>query len=99
MEGSCWLRALAAFAPGKLLPGTHWIGSWLDPTAVLEAKENSHLSCGESTLNFSVVQPEGYWPYCLSYPGSYFSIFLILCECYTLGYRFGTRIQAVLQWL
>jgi hypothetical protein len=60
MEGSGRLHALDAFAPEKVLPGTHCIGSWVDPTAGLEAKENSQLSCRESTLNFSVVQPESY---------------------------------------
>jgi hypothetical protein len=84
--GTGRLRVLAAFTPEKVFPCTHCIGSWVDPTAGLETKENSHLSCRESTLNFSVVQPECYWPCCLSYAGTYFSVFWILCESYTLWY-------------
>jgi hypothetical protein len=35
MEVSGQHRAPAALAPGKELPGTHWIGGWVGPTAGL----------------------------------------------------------------
>jgi hypothetical protein len=30
------LHAQAALTPGKELPGTHWIGGWMDPRAALD---------------------------------------------------------------
>jgi hypothetical protein len=32
------------FTLGKIVPGTYWIGDWVDPTAGLDAMENSKFS-------------------------------------------------------
>jgi hypothetical protein len=37
MEVSGQLHAPAALPPGKEPPGTHWIGGWVGPGAVLDA--------------------------------------------------------------
>jgi hypothetical protein len=37
MEVSSQLHAPAALPPRKRAPGTHWIGGWVGPTAVLDA--------------------------------------------------------------
>jgi hypothetical protein len=38
MEVTGQLHALAALPTGKEPPGTHWIGGWVGPRAVLDVK-------------------------------------------------------------
>jgi hypothetical protein len=37
MEVSGQLHAPVALTPGEKAPGTHWIGGWVSPRAVLDA--------------------------------------------------------------
>jgi hypothetical protein len=39
MEVSGQFHALAGFNTGETAPGTHWIGCWVDPVAVLDNVE------------------------------------------------------------
>jgi hypothetical protein len=38
LDGDEWLASRPGrFTPGERAPGTHWIGGWVDPRAVLDA--------------------------------------------------------------
>jgi hypothetical protein len=52
------LHATAALPPGKEPPGTHWIGGWVDPIAVLDAvvKRKIPNPRRESKPRTSIVQ-------------------------------------------
>jgi hypothetical protein len=52
MEESGRLRALVAFAPGKVVPGTHWAGNWMEPTAGLEVSGQQSLVLPGISLQF-----------------------------------------------
>jgi hypothetical protein len=43
MEVSGQLHVPVALPPGKEPPGTHWIGGWAGPTAVLDAVEKRKI--------------------------------------------------------
>jgi hypothetical protein len=58
MEVSGQLHALAALPPGKD-PGTHWIGGWVGPRAVLDpvVKRKIPNPSRESNPRTPIVQP------------------------------------------
>jgi hypothetical protein len=46
------------FTLGKIAPGTHWIGSWVGPTAVLDAVEKRRsCAAGNRTRAVQPVDP------------------------------------------
>jgi hypothetical protein len=59
MEVSGQLHASAALPPWKEPPGTHWIGGWVGPRAVLDAmvKRKIPSSRRESNSRTPIVQP------------------------------------------
>jgi hypothetical protein len=59
MEVSGQLHAPAALPPGERAPGTHWIGGWVGPTAVLDAVVKRTISSPRRELNprTPIVQP------------------------------------------
>jgi len=59
MEVSDQLHAPAALPPGKEPPGTHWIGGWVGPRAVLDAVEKRKIPSPrrESNPDHPIVQP------------------------------------------
>jgi hypothetical protein len=59
MEVSGQLHAPAALPPGKEPPGSHWIGGWVDPRAVLDAvvKRKIPSPGRESNPRTPIVQP------------------------------------------
>jgi hypothetical protein len=50
------------FTPRKRAPGTHWIGGWVGPRAVLDAVVKRKISSPrrESNLRTPIVQPVHY---------------------------------------
>jgi hypothetical protein len=60
MEVSGQLHAPAALPPGKELPGTHWIGGWVDPTAVLDAVKRKQMPQKKQKLCYSLVERSVY---------------------------------------
>jgi hypothetical protein len=62
MEVSGQLHASAALPSGKEPPGTHWIGGWVGPRAVLDAvvKRKIPSPCRESNPRTPIVQPEAH---------------------------------------
>jgi hypothetical protein len=59
MEVSGQLHAPAALPPRERAPGTHWIGGWMGPTAVLDTvvKRKIPSPRRESNLRTPIVQP------------------------------------------
>jgi hypothetical protein len=59
MEVNGQLHAPAALPPKQRAPGTHWIGGWLGPRAVLGAvvKRKIHCSRRESNPRTPIIQP------------------------------------------
>jgi hypothetical protein len=59
MEVSGQLHARAALLLGKVPPGTHWIGGWVGPRAVLDAvvKRKIPSPSRESNPTIPIVQP------------------------------------------
>jgi hypothetical protein len=59
MEVSGQLHAPAALSPREGVPGTHWIGGWVGPRAVLDAvvKRKIPSPCRESNPRTPIVQP------------------------------------------
>jgi hypothetical protein len=46
------------FKPGERAPGTHWIGSWVDPRAGLDdVEKRKFLTLIDSNSDLLVVQP------------------------------------------
>jgi hypothetical protein len=60
-------HALAVLCPGERTPGTHWTGSWLGPTAGLDAEATRLCLCRGLNPSHPVRSQTLYW---LSYPGS-----------------------------
>jgi hypothetical protein len=56
MEVSGQLHAPAALPPGERAPGTHWIGGWVGPRAVLEAEEYQKICCQQGLLKERAVK-------------------------------------------
>jgi hypothetical protein len=59
MEVSGQLHAPAAFTPTGRAPGTHWIGDWVGPKAILDAvvKRKIPSPRRESKPRTPIVQP------------------------------------------
>jgi hypothetical protein len=59
MEMSGQLHAPAALPSRKEPPGTHWIGGWVDPRAILDAVVKIEISRPrrESNPRTPIVQP------------------------------------------
>jgi hypothetical protein len=59
MEMSGQFHAPAALHPGKRAPGTHWIGDWVGPRAVLDAVVKRKISSPrwETNPRTPIVQP------------------------------------------
>jgi hypothetical protein len=59
MEVSGQLHYPAASRPGERAPGTHWIGGWVGPRAVLDEVVNRKIpsSSRESNPRTPIIQP------------------------------------------
>jgi hypothetical protein len=59
MEVSGQLHAAATLPPRERDPGTHWIGGWVGPRAVLDAVVNRKIPSPrpESSARTQIVQP------------------------------------------
>jgi hypothetical protein len=59
MDVSGQLHAPAALPPRERAPGTHWIGGWVGPRAILDAvvKRKIPSPRRESNLRTPIVQP------------------------------------------
>jgi hypothetical protein len=59
LDGDGQLHAPAALPPRERAPGTHWIGGWVGPRAVLDAEVKRKIPspCRESNLRTLIVQP------------------------------------------
>jgi hypothetical protein len=59
MEVSGQLHVPAALPRGERAPGTHWIGDWVGPRAVLDAEEKRKIPSPhrESNPRTPIVQP------------------------------------------
>jgi hypothetical protein len=59
MEVSGQLHASAALPPREIAPGTHWIGGWVGPKAVVDAVVERQVPspCRESNPRTPIVQP------------------------------------------
>jgi hypothetical protein len=60
LDGSEWsVSCPGRFTPRKIAPGTHWIGGWVDPRAVLDAvvKEKISSPRRESNPRTPTVHP------------------------------------------
>jgi hypothetical protein len=51
------------FTPSERAPGTHWIGGWVGPTAVLDAAVKRKIPSPrrESNPRTPIVQPVAHW--------------------------------------
>jgi hypothetical protein len=56
-----WLALrLGRFTPGEKVPGTHWIGVWVGPGAVLDVSKKRKISCrcsGIEDFSFQYIAP------------------------------------------
>jgi hypothetical protein len=57
LPGSGQLHAPAALTPGKVPPGTHWIGGWVVPRPDVDDVEKILDPTGTRTPNPFVVRP------------------------------------------
>jgi hypothetical protein len=65
LDGGQWSASRPGrFTPRERAPGTHWIGGWVDPRAVLEAVMKRKISRPrrESNPRTPIVQPVA-WRY------------------------------------
>jgi hypothetical protein len=64
-----------SLTPGERVPGTHWIGCWLELRAGLDAMQQRKITCSCWESN-SGCKARNRSPYGLSYPGSLHKILL-----------------------
>jgi hypothetical protein len=60
LDGGEWSASRPGrFTPRERAPGTHWIGGWVGPRAVLDAvvKRKIHTSRRESNIRTPIVHP------------------------------------------
>jgi hypothetical protein len=60
LDGGKWSASHSGhFTHRERAPGTHWIGGWVGPRAVLDAvvKRKIHCPCQESNPSTPIVQP------------------------------------------
>jgi hypothetical protein len=95
LDGGEWSASRPGrFTPRERAPGTHWIGGWVGPRAVVDAMVKRKIPSPrrESNPRTPIVQPVASALYRLSYHGSSHPIYLI--SILILSYlRLGLRIS------
>jgi hypothetical protein len=68
MEVSGQLYALATLPPRERAPGTHWIGGWVSPRAILDAvvKRKIPNPCQELNPGTPIIQPVAHLIICFA---------------------------------
>jgi hypothetical protein len=80
-----WMGWVVSFTPTERAPGTHWIGGWVGPRAVLDMVVKRKIPSPSRNSDRPARIPALYQ---LSYHGSIFSSYMSICN-FSHIYKFG----------